>query len=110
MSAGGTDREADDVAAAGLPQTRQIAQDFIQLAGQIVAKSPLTLAIGKEAFYRQAEMGLDDAYAFASEAMTRKFSPSLWVARCTLTPPEGIALEPPVPRPVAIMSVSPWNT
>jgi enoyl-CoA hydratase/carnithine racemase len=41
------------------------------LAGQIVAKSPLTLAIGKEAFYRQAEMGLDDAYAFASEVMTR---------------------------------------
>jgi enoyl-CoA hydratase/carnithine racemase len=41
------------------------------LAGQIVAKSPLTLAIGKEAFYRQAEMGLDDAYGFASEVMTR---------------------------------------
>ena len=35
------------------------------------AKSPLTLAIGKEAFYRQAEMGLDDAYAYASEVMTR---------------------------------------
>jgi enoyl-CoA hydratase/carnithine racemase len=41
------------------------------LAGQIVAKSPLTLAIGKEAFYRQAEMDLDDAYAFAAEVMTR---------------------------------------
>ncbi len=41
------------------------------LAGQIAAKSPLTLAIGKEAFYRQAEMGLDEAYAFASEVMTR---------------------------------------
>ncbi len=41
------------------------------LARQIVAKSPLTLAIGKEAFYRQSEMGLDDAYAYASEVMTR---------------------------------------
>ena len=41
------------------------------LAGQIVAKSPLTLAIGKEAFYRQAEMGLDEAYGYASEVMTR---------------------------------------
>jgi len=41
------------------------------LAGQIVAKSPLTLAIGKEAFYRQAEMGLDEAYTYASEVMTR---------------------------------------
>jgi enoyl-CoA hydratase/carnithine racemase len=41
------------------------------LAGQIAAKSPLTLAIGKSAFYRQAEMGLDDAYAYVSEVMTR---------------------------------------
>ncbi len=41
------------------------------LAGQIAAKSPLTLAIGKAAFYRQAEMGLDDAYAYVSEVMTR---------------------------------------
>src|SRR5271157_4190760 len=41
------------------------------LARQIVAKSPLTLAIGKEAFYRQAELGLDDAYAYASDVMTR---------------------------------------
>ena len=41
------------------------------LAGQIAGKSPLTLAIGKEAFYRQAEMGLDDAYAYVSEVMTQ---------------------------------------
>jgi enoyl-CoA hydratase/carnithine racemase len=41
------------------------------LAGQIAAKSPLTLAIGKEAFYRQVEMGLDNAYAYVSEVMTR---------------------------------------
>jgi enoyl-CoA hydratase/carnithine racemase len=41
------------------------------LAGQIAGKSPLTLAIGKEAFYRQAEMGLDDAYAYVSEVMAR---------------------------------------
>ena len=40
------------------------------LAGQIVAKSPLTLAIGKEAFYRQAELGLEEAYAYASQVMT----------------------------------------
>jgi enoyl-CoA hydratase/carnithine racemase len=41
------------------------------LADQIAAKSPLTLAIGKEAFYRQAEMDLAGAYAFASDVMTR---------------------------------------
>jgi enoyl-CoA hydratase/carnithine racemase len=41
------------------------------LARQIASKSPLTLAIGKEAFYRQAELGLADAYAMTSEVMTR---------------------------------------
>lgn len=41
------------------------------LARDIAAKSPLALAIGKEAFYVQAELGLDAAYAYASEVMTR---------------------------------------
>jgi len=41
------------------------------LAGQIASKSPLTLAIGKEAFYRQAEMDLAGAYDYASAVMTR---------------------------------------
>jgi enoyl-CoA hydratase/carnithine racemase len=40
------------------------------LAREIAAKSPLTLAIGKEAFYQQAELGLDAAYAYAAEVMT----------------------------------------
>jgi enoyl-CoA hydratase/carnithine racemase len=43
----------------------------LDLARTIADKSPLTLAIGKEAFYRQAEMPLAEAYAYASEAMTR---------------------------------------
>jgi enoyl-CoA hydratase/carnithine racemase len=41
------------------------------LATQIATKSPLTVAIGKEAFYRQAEMRLAAAYDYASEVMTR---------------------------------------
>jgi len=41
------------------------------LAAQIAGKSALTLAIGKEAFYRQADMDLDAAYRYAAEAMTR---------------------------------------
>lgn len=41
------------------------------LAAQIAAKSPLTVAIGKEAFYRQAEMPLAAAYDYAAEVMTR---------------------------------------
>jgi enoyl-CoA hydratase/carnithine racemase len=43
----------------------------LALAAQIAGKSPLTVAIGKEAFYRQAEMNLSDAYDYASQAMTR---------------------------------------
>jgi len=43
----------------------------IALARQIASKSPLTLAIGKEAFYRQAELDLAAAYALTSEVMTR---------------------------------------
>jgi enoyl-CoA hydratase/carnithine racemase len=42
-----------------------------ELAGKIAGKSPLTVAIGKEAFYRQLELGIEDAYAYASEVMTR---------------------------------------
>jgi enoyl-CoA hydratase/carnithine racemase len=43
----------------------------LALARQIAAKSPLTVAIGKEAFYRQADMDLSAAYAYASQVMTR---------------------------------------
>ncbi|WP_207478938.1 enoyl-CoA hydratase [Arenibaculum pallidiluteum] len=39
------------------------------LAASVAAKSPLTLRIGKEAFYHQAEMSLEEAYAYASRVM-----------------------------------------
>jgi len=39
------------------------------LGRQIAARSALTLKIGKEAFYRQLEMNLGDAYRYASEVM-----------------------------------------
>ncbi|WP_439514534.1 enoyl-CoA hydratase [Oceanibaculum nanhaiense] len=41
-----------------------------EMAGKIAAKSPLVLKIGKEAFYRQLELGLSDAYDYASKVMT----------------------------------------
>ena len=41
-----------------------------EAAGKIAAKSPLTLAIGKEAFYRQIEQDVEDAYAYAARVMT----------------------------------------
>ncbi len=40
------------------------------LATQIASKSSYVLKIGKQAFYRQAEMSLADAYNYASEVMT----------------------------------------
>lgn len=49
----------------------QLSEQVMAIASQIAGKSPLTLAIGKEAFYRQAEMSTADAYAYASEVMTR---------------------------------------
>ena len=38
-------------------------------AQTIAAKSPLTVKIGKEAFYRQVEMGLTEAYEYAAQVM-----------------------------------------
>jgi len=46
-------------------------QAVAALAAGIVAKSPMTLAIGKEAFYRQLELGVAEAYDYAAEVMTR---------------------------------------
>ncbi|KPL56164.1 enoyl-CoA hydratase [Prosthecomicrobium hirschii] len=40
-----------------------------RLAATIAAKSPATLKIGKEAFYRQVEMDLDAAYAYTAGVM-----------------------------------------
>ena len=41
------------------------------LAGKIVAKPSMVLKIGKEAFYKQLEMPLADAYRLTSQVMTR---------------------------------------
>ncbi|TWC05311.1 enoyl-CoA hydratase/carnithine racemase [Bradyrhizobium macuxiense] len=42
----------------------------IALAEKVALKSAYTVKLGKEAFYRQAEMNLADAYRFAAEVMT----------------------------------------
>ncbi|MBV8913244.1 MAG: enoyl-CoA hydratase [Acetobacteraceae bacterium] len=41
------------------------------LAGRIASKSRTVVALGKPAFYRQAELPLADAYAYAAEVMVR---------------------------------------
>ena len=46
-------------------------QHALRLAQKISAKSPAVVKLGKEAFYRQLEMGIADAYAYASEVMVQ---------------------------------------
>jgi enoyl-CoA hydratase/carnithine racemase len=53
-----------------VPQA-ELAGHTMTFARQLAAKSPLTLAIGKEAFHRQAELPLSEAYAYASGVMIR---------------------------------------
>ena len=43
----------------------------MELAQKIASKSPLTVAIGKEAYYRQAELPLSEAYDYTKEVMVR---------------------------------------
>ena len=46
-----------------------LAQDTVSLAKLIASKSSLTLKIGKEAFYKQRDMPLSEAYDYASKVM-----------------------------------------
>jgi enoyl-CoA hydratase/carnithine racemase len=42
----------------------------LELANQVASASPLTLQIGKQAFYRQIDVGQDEAYELMSETMS----------------------------------------
>jgi enoyl-CoA hydratase/carnithine racemase len=65
---------ADDAARIGLINHAVPAgeerKEALVLANKVAAKSSYVLKIGKQAFYRQAEMGLAAAYDYASEVMT----------------------------------------
>lgn len=64
---------AEDAARMGLVNkvvpAERLAEETTVMARLIASKSPLTLKIGKEAFYAQAEMGLDEAYALTARVM-----------------------------------------
>jgi enoyl-CoA hydratase/carnithine racemase len=45
-----------------------------ELAGEIASKSTYTLALGKQAFYRQLQMSLADAYDYAGEVVARNMA------------------------------------
>jgi enoyl-CoA hydratase/carnithine racemase len=49
----------------------ELDQEVTALAKQLAGKLGLAVAIGKEAFYRQAELGLEAASAYTGEVMTR---------------------------------------
>ncbi len=53
-----------------VPNAR-VMDEAMDLARRIAAKSPLTVAIGKKAFYAQAEMPTSEAYTFAADVMVR---------------------------------------
>jgi enoyl-CoA hydratase/carnithine racemase len=52
-----------------LAPTAQVMEEALALATAIASKSSHTLRIGKEAFYRQAELDLAAAYQYASRVM-----------------------------------------
>ncbi|MCC6779736.1 MAG: enoyl-CoA hydratase [Hyphomicrobiales bacterium] len=47
----------------------QARDEALRLAGKIASKSPVALKRGKEAFYRQIEMGVADAYDYTARVM-----------------------------------------
>ena len=65
---------AEEAARLGLINRAVPAGDLVRetnaLAARIAAKPRRTIGIGKETFYRQGEMTLGDAYAYAAQVMT----------------------------------------
>jgi enoyl-CoA hydratase/carnithine racemase len=65
---------AEDAARIGLINRAVAAgserMEAIAFGKKIASKSSYTLKVGKQAFYRQAEMGLAAAYDYATEVMT----------------------------------------
>jgi len=64
---------AEDARAIGLVNRvvapDRVVNEAVELGRQIAVKPKRTLTIGKEAFYRQLEMSLEDAYRYTSEVM-----------------------------------------
>ena len=50
--------------------SKKLNSEVLKIAKKISSKSNLTIKIGKQAFYKQLEMPLGDAYKFTSKMMT----------------------------------------
>ena len=51
-------------------EDEKLKDETLKIARNIAKKSTATVAIGKEAFYKQLEMSLEDAYAYTSKVMS----------------------------------------
>ena len=51
-------------------EDEKLKDETLKIAKNIATKSTATVAIGKEAFYKQLEMSLEDAYAYTSKVMS----------------------------------------
>ena len=49
----------------------QLTQSVMDLAEKISKKSQTVLKIGKEAFYKQSQLNIEDAYEYTSMVMTK---------------------------------------
>jgi enoyl-CoA hydratase/carnithine racemase len=49
----------------------RLMEEALAMAERIASKPPVTIGAGKEAFYRQAEMTLADAYEYAADVMVQ---------------------------------------
>ena len=67
--------DAEDAKAHGLVnrvvEPERVLEAAVAMGRQIAEKSPLTVAIGKEAFYRQLELPLSEAYDYAAGVMVK---------------------------------------
>ncbi len=50
-------------------ETKKLEENVFKIANQIASKSSATIKIGKEAFYKQKDMNLNDAYDYTSKIM-----------------------------------------
>ena len=51
-------------------KTEELEKNVMKIANKIASKSSNTIKIGKDAFYKQKDMSLEDAYDFTSQIMT----------------------------------------
>ena len=51
-----------------------LSKEVIKLASKLTKKSNQSIVIGKEAFYRQLDMTVEEAYKYTSDIMTKNMS------------------------------------